>query len=104
LGLNFGQFYNEAIEKQHIIKTSAATLNKSKKRKNLFFFLDLLSAVAKALGMYCFSDRYRQGVGSYFLFLDLLRAVPTGSNSALFPLLSPTFVYPPPPHRLKQNR
>jgi hypothetical protein len=38
------------------------------KRKNLFFFLDLLSAVAKALGMYCFSDRYRQGVGSYFSF------------------------------------
>jgi hypothetical protein len=25
-----------------------------------------LSAVAKALGMYCFSDRYRLGVGSYF--------------------------------------
>jgi hypothetical protein len=35
------------------------------KRKNLFFFLDLLSAVAKALGMYYFSDRYRQRVGSY---------------------------------------
>jgi hypothetical protein len=35
--------------------------------------------VAKALGMYCFSDRYRQGVGSYkklFLFLDLLGAAP----------------------------
>jgi hypothetical protein len=51
------------------------------KRKNLFFFLDLSSAVAKVLGMYCFSDRYRQEVGSYkkrknlFLFLDLLSAV-----------------------------
>jgi hypothetical protein len=34
------------------------------KRKNIFFFLDLLSAVAKVLSMYCFSDKYRQGVGS----------------------------------------
>jgi hypothetical protein len=25
----------------------------------------LLSAVAKVLSMYCFSDKYRQGVGSY---------------------------------------
>jgi hypothetical protein len=40
----------------------------------------LLSAVAKVLSVYCFSDRYRQGVGSYkrkkvFFFLDLLRTV-----------------------------
>jgi hypothetical protein len=27
-----------------------------------------LSAVAKVLSMYCFSDRYRQGVGSYLFF------------------------------------
>jgi hypothetical protein len=36
----------------------------------------LLSAVAKVLSMYCFSDRYIQGVGRYknlFLFLDWLR-------------------------------
>jgi hypothetical protein len=35
----------------------------------------LLSAVAKALGMYYFSDRYRQRVGSYrifFLFFNYL--------------------------------
>jgi hypothetical protein len=34
-----------APKKQHIAKTSAATLNKSKKRKRVFLFLDLLSAV-----------------------------------------------------------
>jgi hypothetical protein len=28
------------------------------KRKNLFFFLDLLGAVANGLIMYCFFDRY----------------------------------------------
>jgi hypothetical protein len=28
----------------------------------------LLSAVAKVLSMYCFSDRYRQRVGSYSVF------------------------------------
>jgi hypothetical protein len=48
-----------------IPQTSATALNKSKKRKNLFFFLDLLRAVAKVLSVYCFSNRYRQGVGSY---------------------------------------
>jgi hypothetical protein len=42
-----------------------------------------LSAVAKALGMYCFSDRYRQGVGSY-LFLNLLRAAAKVFKYALF--------------------
>jgi hypothetical protein len=37
-----------------------------------------LSAAAKILSMYCFSDRYKRRVGSYkkrknlFLFLDLL--------------------------------
>jgi hypothetical protein len=40
-----------------------------KEKKKPFFFLDLLSAVAKVLGMYCFSDRYRQGVGSYIHFI-----------------------------------
>jgi hypothetical protein len=34
-------------KKQHIVKTLAATLNKSKKRKRFFLFLDLLKAVAK---------------------------------------------------------
>jgi hypothetical protein len=39
-----------------------------------------LSAAAKILSMYCFSDRYKRRVGSYkekrfFLFLGLLRAV-----------------------------
>jgi hypothetical protein len=32
----------------------------------------LLSAAAKILSMYCFSDRYKRRVGSYF-FLDLRR-------------------------------
>jgi hypothetical protein len=31
-----------APKKQHIVKTSAATLNKSKKRKKVFLFLDLI--------------------------------------------------------------
>jgi hypothetical protein len=30
----------------------------------------LSSAVAKVLGMYCFSDRYRQEVGSYDGIID----------------------------------
>jgi hypothetical protein len=34
-------------KKQHIVKTLATAPNKSKKRKNLFLFLDLLGAVAK---------------------------------------------------------
>jgi hypothetical protein len=56
------------------------------KKKKPFLFLDLLSAVAKVLSMYYFSDKYGHGVGSYdrfkskkrknlFLFLDLLGAV-----------------------------
>jgi hypothetical protein len=32
-----------------------------KEKKKPFLFLDLLSAVAKALSMYCFSGRYRPG-------------------------------------------
>jgi hypothetical protein len=43
------------------------------KKKKPFLFLDLLSAVAKVLSMYCFSDKYGYGVGSYLL--DLLGAV-----------------------------
>jgi hypothetical protein len=37
-----------AQKKQHIVKTLATAPNKSKKRKNLFLFLDLLGAVAKS--------------------------------------------------------
>jgi hypothetical protein len=49
-----------------------------------------LSAAAKILSMYCFSDRYKRRVGSYkkrknlFLFLDLLSAVAKNFKYALF--------------------
>jgi hypothetical protein len=36
-----------------------------KEKKKPFLFLDLLGAVAKVLSMYCFSDKYGHGVGSY---------------------------------------
>jgi hypothetical protein len=45
------------------------------KKKKPFLFLDLLSAVAKVLSIYRFSDKYGHGVGSY-LFLDWLSIVP----------------------------
>jgi hypothetical protein len=35
------------------------------KKKKPFLFLDLLSAVAKVLSVYYFSDKYGHGVGSY---------------------------------------
>jgi hypothetical protein len=45
------------------------------KKKKPFLFLDLLGAVAKVLSMYCFSDKYGHGVGSYVFLTIMMRIV-----------------------------
>jgi hypothetical protein len=45
------------------------------KKKKPFLFLDLLSAVAKVLSVYCFSDKYGHGVGSYFKFINCIGTI-----------------------------